>query len=198
MSKKFILASNSPRRKEILEMLGLDFEVDAPDVDEKSISPDGISPGIYVQELAFLKAAAAAKNHLKSKKAYIIAADTIVYLDGEILGKPSSEKDAAEMLKKLSGKCHEVYTGICVLRMSDASAVCEHESAKVYFKELSDEMISRYIATKEPLDKAGAYGIQGLGTVLVKKIEGDFFNVMGLPASRLSDLFAREFNVYIV
>lgn len=198
MAKKFILASGSPRRREILTMLGLDFEVDVPEVDEGRISSHGVTPDIYVQELAFLKAMTAAKAHLKDRGSYIIAADTIVCLDGDILGKPGDEEQAANMLARLSGRPHTVYTGICVVRMEDGKSECRAEETKVTFKKLSPEIIERYIRTGEPMDKAGAYGIQGLGSVLVEKIEGDFFNVMGLPSALLAELMAEEFGIYIL
>ncbi len=198
MAKKFILASGSPRRKEIFTMLGLDFEVDVPEVDEGQISPEGIKPDMYVQELAFLKAMTAAGAHLKNSSSYIVAADTIVSIDGEILGKPQDENEAADMLSRLSGRTHTVYTGICVVRIKDGKSECRAASTGVTFKELSQELIWRYIRTGEPMDKAGAYGIQGLGSVLVEKIEGDFFNVMGLPSPLFAELMAEEFGVYVL
>ena len=195
---EFILASASPRRKELLEALGLKFKVIVGDADEDSISPEGIPVSIYVQELSLLKAAQTAKLVLKNKKAIIIAADTVVTLDGKVLGKPKDPQDAFFMLKSLSGREHEVYTGICVMRVSDGKTYCTSQSTKVHFKELSGEQIAAYVATKEPMDKAGAYGIQGKGAVLVSKIDGDYNNVVGLGTSLLCDVLKKEFDFDIL
>lgn len=195
--KTFILASASPRRRELLGVLGIDFDVVASEADETSV-PQDVPPKLYVQELALLKAASTAKTVLKSKKSLIIAADTIVTLEGEILGKPADEKEAGEMLSSLSGREHEVYTGYCVMRLSDAKTVCNSVCTRVKMKELSHDTISMYVATGEPLDKAGAYGIQGKGSVLIDGISGDYFNVVGLPISALSDTLKNEFDIDIL
>lgn len=195
--KKFILASASPRRKEILEAAGLDFDIFVSDADEESV-PRDVPPKLYVQELALLKAAAAAKTVLKSKQSLIISADTIVTLDGEILGKPSDTDNAKEMLRMLSARTHEVYTGYCIMRISDGKTVCNSVCTQVKFKELTDDTIDSYIATGEPMDKAGAYGIQGRGSVLADSISGDYFNVVGLPVSALSDTLKNEFETDIL
>lgn len=189
--KKLVLASGSPRRKEILNNLGLDFEVLVSDADESSVSADKLPTSVYVQELALLKASAAGK--LAGKNRLIIAADTVVFSGGKILGKPKDSADAARMLRELSGKAHSVFTGICVMRTNDLYSVCAAVETKVYFKELSDELIEEYVKSGEPSDKAGAYGIQGKGAVLVEKIEGDYFNVVGLPISRLAEILKKEF-----
>lgn len=193
--EKIFLASSSPRRAELLRGLGLDFTVCAPDADESSINK-AIPINMYVQELALLKATAAAKELIGSR-GVIIAADTVVCMDGEILGKPYDEQDAARILAALSGKSHEVYTGVCVMRISDGYAACESERTAVTFLPITEEKIDRYIKTGEPMDKAGAYGIQGLGAALVKKIEGDYFNVVGLPISKLTQLLEKEFDIHI-
>lgn len=195
--KKFILASASPRRKEILEAAGLDFDIFVSDADEESV-PRDVPPKLYVQELALLKAAAAAKTVLKSKQSLIISADTIVTLDGKILGKPSDTDNAKEMLRMLSARTHEVYTGYCIMRISDGKTVCNSVCTQVKFKELTDDTIDSYIATGEPMDKAGAYGIQGRGSVLADSISGDYFNVVGLPVSALSDTLKNEFETDIL
>lgn len=195
--KKFILASASPRRKEILEAAGLDFDILASEADEKSV-PRDVPPKLYVQELALLKAAATAKIVLKSKQSFIISADTIVTLDGKILGKPSDADNAKEMLHMLSARIHEVYTGYCVMRLADGKTVCNSVCTQVKFKELTDDTIDAYIATGEPMDKAGAYGIQGKGSVLANSISGDYFNVVGLPVSALSDTLKNEFDIDIL
>lgn len=195
--KKFILASASPRRKEILEAAGMDFDILVSEADEESV-PRDVPPKLYVQELALLKAAAAAKTVLKSKQSLIISADTIVTLDGKILGKPSDTDNAKEMLRMLSARTHEVYTGYCIMRISDGKTVCNSVCTQVKFKELTDDTIDSYIATGEPMDKAGAYGIQGRGSVLADSISGDYFNVVGLPVSALSDTLKNEFETDIL
>lgn len=189
---EFILASASPRRKELLSLITEDFDVVVSDADEDTISKD-IPVSLYVQELALLKASATAKAVLKRKDALIIAADTVVTLDGAVLGKPDGEDGAFSMLKSLSGRVHEVYTGYCVMRMRDGKTVCNSVRTEVEFKELTDSKINGYIATGEPMDKAGAYGIQGHGSKLIKGINGDYFNVVGLPVGALSDTLEREF-----
>lgn len=193
----FILASGSPRRKELLELMGLEFKVIVSQADEDSVSKD-LKPGLYVQELALLKASATAKEVLRNKNAVIISADTIVTLDGQILGKPKDEDDAFNMLSKLSGCEHEVYTGYCVMRISDGKAVCGKVRTKVKFKDLSDDKIRGYINSGEPMDKAGAYGIQGLGSLLIEKIDGDYFNVVGLPISALADTLEDEMDIKLL
>lgn len=190
--KKIILASASPRRQEILKNIGLQFEVLVSDADESKIDKNAVPVSIYVQELAMLKALSAAEK-LKNKNSLIISADTVVYLDGKILGKPKNEDNAREMLKFLSGKCHSVFTGICVMDAKTLKSICANEETKVYFKELSEERIDDYVRTKEPLDKAGAYAVQGLGGMLIDKTEGDFINVIGLPAKKLFNILEKEF-----
>ena len=192
MNKKIILASGSPRRREILENIGLDFSVSVSNADESTVSPQGIPVGIYVQELAMLKAAASAKT--AERGALVIGADTVVSLDGKILTKPTDENDAFEMLTALSGKTHEVYTGICVTDTSDMKSVCRSACTKVTFSPLTEKIVRAYIQTGEPSDKAGAYGIQGKGALLVEKIDGDYFNVVGLPVKLLSEILRDEFD----
>ena len=184
-----ILASNSPRRRELLERIGItDFTVAAPNVDE-SVEP-GLSPADMVEELSLRKAGAAAQNFGPDE--LIIAADTVVALDAGVLGKPRDEEGAFAMLSALSGRENRVYTGITVLRGD--KAVTQHEETAVTFRELSPDEIRGYIATGEPLDKAGAYGIQGVGALLVSGIRGDYSNVMGLPVFRLGQIL-RDFGM---
>lgn len=190
--KKIILASASPRRREILESMHLKFEVMVSGTDESKIE-NSLDTGIYVQELALLKAGAVCRQ-IHSKDALIIAADTVVSVDGKILGKPRDKEDAFNMLSSLSGRCHSVFTGLCVMRAKDAFSVCKSVETKVYFKKLTDEKIKAYVNTGEPMDKAGAYGIQGLGALLTEKIDGDYFNVVGLPASKLAEILEDEFD----
>lgn len=195
--ENFILASKSPRRGEILKSLGIKFEVQNSNADESIVST-AIPPSIYVQELALLKAAAVARKNMKRSDTIIIAADTVVVYKSRILGKPKSETDAFNILRSLAGKTHDVYTGYCIMRIADAYTVCNSARTEVTFKEISDEMIRRYIATGEPMDKAGAYGIQGKGRLLISKISGDYFNVMGLPVSDIYDTLAKEFAIDIL
>ena len=190
---EIILASASPRRRELMANMGLDFRVVVSEADEESVD-SSVPPGIYVQELALLKAAAVAKTVIDNKDAVIISADTIVVKDGKILGKPQDKEDAKRMLRLLSGSSHNVYTGFCVMRLSDAFTVCKDVSTEVVFRELDDEKIDRYIRTDECMDKAGSYGIQGLGAMLVSHIVGDYFNVVGLPVSELADVLEKEFD----
>ena len=194
---EFVLASASPRRKELLEKMGLQFSVVVSDADESSVTRD-IPVGLYVQELALLKASATAKMLIKNKNALIISADTIVTLDGEILGKPDGEDGAAKMLSLLSGRTHEVYTGYCVMRIRDGKTVCNRVKTEVKFKTLTEQKIRAYIESGEPMDKAGAYGIQGLGSMLIEKINGDYFNVVGLPVSALAETLEDEFEMEIL
>lgn len=175
---KIILASNSPRRKELLEQVGIEFEVMSSDVDEIT---DKTAPADVVMDLSRIKAEAVARNN---KGVVVLAADTVVAYNGQILGKPKDEADAFKMLKLLSGKAHQVFTGVTIVDEAGESNSF-FESTDVLMYENSDELIKKYIATGEPMDKAGAYGIQGKGAVLVKEIKGDYNNVVGLPLSRV-------------
>ena len=183
MDKKIILASNSPRRREILTQGGYEYEVDAADIDENL----GISdPALLVEELSYKKALAITDRHPDS---IVIGADTVVAIDGDILGKPADEADAKAMLKKLSGRTHQVMTGVSLLE-TDGSVIIKkvtfHAVTDVTFYELSDDEIASYVATGEPMDKAGAYGIQGRGALLVERISGEYLNVVGLPLAALA------------
>ena len=193
MAKKIILASGSPRRSEILSNIGIDFTVIKSVADESSINPEGVPVSIYVQELALLKATEV-KSRISAENAIVIGADTVVSVDGKILGKPANDEEAYDMLRSLSGKTHQVYTGYCAVSTEDGYAVCESACTDVTFAELSDEEIYEYIHTGECSDKAGGYGIQGKGVMLVEKIEGDYFNVVGLPVRSLVNMLKREFN----
>ena len=197
MRTRIILASASPRRKELLGILTPQFDVIVADADEDKIDK-GLPVHLYVQELAMLKAAATVHKVGRLKNSVVIGADTVVYHKDKILGKPKNGEDAFEMLCSLSGDCHSVYTGICVINPYDAKIVCKYCKTDVYFKELSPDTIMGYIATGEPMDKAGAYGIQGKGAMLVDRIDGDYHNVVGLPISALSDLLRSEFEVDLI
>ena len=173
-----ILASASPRRSELMTLAGFRFDVICADIDE--IVPEKALPQEVVMSLALQKAQAVAKDHRKSA---VVGSDTVVALDGKILGKPHSESEAAEMLRSLSGRIHKVYTGVAIVCGEKVTSF--FEETEVEFYTLTDQEILDYVATGEPMDKAGAYGIQGRGAVLVKRINGDYFNVMGLPISKV-------------
>ena len=186
-----VLASGSPRRLELLRMVGLkDFKV-IPDTG-KEVLVAGLPPELTVQAIASQKA----KNisHLCRNDDIIIAADTLVYLDGRPLGKPDGPDDAAEMLAKLSGRRHSVYTGVALAK--NGAYTTEAERTDVFFREISEDEISKYVKSGEPMDKAGAYAAQGRGAIFIERIEGDFFNVMGLPLHRLA-MMLREFGVVL-
>ena len=180
MKKKIILASSSPRRKELLAMAGIPFTVDASPVPE--IVPEGLAAEKQSSFLAEVKAAAVSVSHPQD---VVIGADTTVICEGRVMGKPKDAEEAREMLAFLSGKIHTVYTGVSVIYSDDADAETFTSATKVEFYPLSQKVIDEYVATGEPLDKAGAYGIQGRGCRLVKRIEGDYFTVMGLPVAEL-------------
>ena len=173
-----ILASQSPRRRELLGLTGLDFTVRAADIDE-TMSP-GKAPFDEVARVSRLKALAVARE----PDDVVIAADTIVVCGGEVLGKPRDEEDAFRILSLLSGRHHEVMTGMTVLRGNEV--ITHTEVTKIHFRALSPAEIRAYIATGEPMDKAGAYGIQGGAALFADQMEGDYYNVMGLPVCRLA------------
>lgn len=181
---RVILASQSPRRREILSMLLPAFSVIVSNTQE--ICPENASPCETVQTLAAQKAHAVARDY---PDALVIGADTLVYLDGRPLGKPKDKEDAAGMLRALSGRAHEVYTGVCLCTNEESHTF--DRMAAVHFAPLTQREIDWYIATGDPMDKAGAYGIQGPGARFIKGIEGDFFTVMGLPLNALYENIGR-------
>jgi septum formation protein len=183
---KLILASTSPRRAEILHDAGFSFVVVASAVDETPFP--GESPSDLVQRLADAKAELAAARAVGP--AIVLAADTVVTLEGRIFGKPHSASDARHMLENLSGRTHAVVTGVTLIRLPDAERRSFVESSLVHFAQLSTEEISRYLATEEPHDKAGAYAIQGRAGRYIPRIEGDYFNVVGLPLSHVTRALA--------
>ena len=185
INRKIILASESPRRAELLKQIGLDFEIMPSAVDEGKEPKESLES--YVKRVALSKAEKAASG---VKNAVIIAADTIVVINKKRLGKPESPESAIVMLKKLSGRCHTVMTGIAVVDTVKNKRVTKAVSTKVWFKKLSDEEIKEYVKSSEPLDKAGGYGIQGKAAVFVKRIEGDYFNIVGLPLNTLYEMLA--------
>ena len=184
LNAPLVLASGSPRRKEILNTMGIEFTVDISDVDETF---DG-APQDAVLELSRRKAVAVAARH---PDALVLAADTLVYAE-KTLGKPENRAHAVEMLKELSGKWHSVFTGLTLVNTTDGriqQRVCE---TRVHFAEMTDEEIEAYANSKEPLDKAGAYAIQGLGGMFIDRIEGSYSNVVGLPMSVLREMLAQN------
>lgn len=185
-----ILASKSPRRREILENTKVRFSVKESQIDE--IIKVNESPKETVMRLAYEKALDVASSN---KDSLVIGADTIVVINEQILGKPKNEEEAYNMIKLLSGKTHYVITGFALINLSLNKKVVDCEVSQVTFKELSKECIKDYINTKESLDKAGAYGIQGYGGLLVKNIQGDYFNIVGLPISKISDCLKDHFKI---
>ncbi len=187
---KLVLASQSPRRRELLEREGLTFDVIPSGCEE--IVPEGISPEMLVKELAILKARDVAAQ-IKDKDALIIGADTVVALDDQILGKPIDREDAKRMLRSLSNSTHRVFTGICVIRKSDATLFACSECTEIIFRQLTEQEIDEYVESGESDDKAGAYAVQAGGGHFVKSIVGDFDNVVGLPIKKLLEVLRDEF-----
>jgi len=194
---KLILASSSPQRRELLQQIGFNFTVEPSPFNEEFIPKTTLAPSEYIKLVATNKALEVAKKHTEDEEAVvIIAADTVIVYEGEIIGKPHEARIAVKTLQKLSGKEHEVYTGVCLMYTGGSAAdggparVLIRESyfetiTQVKMCELSDEMIDSYVESGEPLNKAGAYGIQGIGAVLIQYIKGDYSNVVGLPLNRL-------------
>ena len=185
-----ILASGSPRRKEILENTNLKFSVITSDIDERIFENE--EPIQLVLRLAFEKCMSVAQNNPSD---LVIGADTIVVLDNEILGKPKNEEEAFDMLSKLSNREHQVITGMSIVNLEKEKKIVDYAISNVKFKKLTDQDIKDYINTKECLDKAGSYGIQGYGALLVEEIKGDYFNIVGLPISKLSDILKINFKI---
>lgn len=189
---KFILASKSPRRCELLKDMGVKFDIAVSDINENQV-PKDLPPQLYVQELALLKGTSIGSGCGKGH--YVIAADTVVVYNGEIIGKPVDDADARRMLKMLSGNTHQVYTGFSVTDTTDGKTASGYEVTEVHFRELDDDEIESYIDSKAPFDKAGGYGIQGRAGLFVDGIDGDYFNVVGLPLCALNELMKKEFNI---
>lgn len=183
MTSKLVLASSSPRRKDLLRKLGLEFSTIPPNVVEKHIK--GESPVEYVLRISLEKALTVAEtlNH----DHIVIGADTIVVCDGEILGKPENEEEAKSMLMRLSGRYHQVITGLSIVRSKSEILHRENVKSTIKFKSLDPHEVQEYVNTKEPLDKAGGYAAQGIGAFMIEEIEGSFTNIVGLPISRLSN-----------
>lgn len=197
MTPRLILASASPRRRELLAHLGLPFEVIAGQFDEDSISTNGLTPAAWVQRLAEAKAVAVAKTI--DGPALVLGADTTVILDGEYLNKPRDAEDARQMLRRLSNRTHQVYTGVSLASVENGIVTkyaTDYAQTNVTFDTIPDDVIAAYVATGEPLDKAGAYGIQGKALTFIPRIAGDYFNVVGLPLFTLCRLLA-QFGVQV-
>ncbi|MDA8212554.1 MAG: Maf family protein [Clostridia bacterium] len=187
-----ILASASPRRRDLLQQLGLEFSIQVSNVDETvDVS---LAPGLLVESLARQKA-----EHVAGmvKTGIVIGADTVVVQDDSILGKPAGPEEAAAMLRRLSGTSHRVITGVALIDAATGRERVEHEVTTVRFRELQNREIANYIASGEPADKAGAYAIQGLGSVFVLGIEGCYFNVVGLPVARLAGML-KDFGITVL
>lgn len=190
---KIVLASNSPRRREILSNIGLDFDVIPSNIAEETKEKE---PENIVMDLSRKKALCVAEK--LDDDSIVIGADTVVVIDGEILGKPKDKGEAFSMLRKLSGRWHKVYTGVSMVSLKNRKFINDYESTDVYIKNLSNDMILNYIEKGECLDKAGSYAIQGYGALIVERINGDYFNVVGLPISKLYDIFLNEFNINLL
>lgn len=189
MKKRLILASGSPRRRELLRNAGFTFEVIAPEVAEDN--PGSEAPAKLVERLALDKAEAVAGRFHRQDNVVVLGADTVVVVDSTLLGKPASPAEARQMLERLSGRTHEVITGVALVEPETARRTVAHETTRVFFRPLELREIEDYVATGEPLDKAGAYAIQGGASRFVTRVEGCYFNVMGLPVA-LVDRLLRE------
>ena len=196
-SKRIILASGSPRRRELLSRYGLEFDVEPSTYDESKLKAgDFPSPGAYAEQLAYEKAAEVVRRLDRQIDApdLVIGADTIVTLDGQVYGKPVDKQDAFNMISKFSGRTHHVYTGVTVLRRLDYGHWTPDrfsEVTAVHMDTLPADVIHSYVNTSEPMDKAGGYGIQALGGTFISGIDGDYYNVVGLPVHRLCKLLYR-------
>lgn len=181
---KLILASSSPRRIHYLKELGIRFRGVSPDVDETRRPRE--TPRAYVRRLALAKASAVAARY---RNAWVVAADTTVVLDGHVLGKPRDDKDARSMLRRLSGRAHHVLSGIALVREADGASRSAVSQTRVFIRPLTESDIRWYVGTGEPLDKAGGYGAQGKGGLLVARVEGSFSNVVGFPLERFFEIW---------
>ncbi len=189
MTKRLILASGSPRRRELLRNAGFTFEVIPPEVAEDN--PGNEAPAMLVERLALDKAEAVAGRFHRQDNVVVLGADTVVVVDSTLLGKPASPAEARQMLERLSGRTHEVITGVALVEPESARRTVAHETTRVFFRPLEPQEMEDYVATGEPLDKAGAYAIQGGASRFVTRVEGCYFNVMGLPVA-LVDRLLRE------
>lgn len=195
-SRRVVLASTSPRRQELIASLHIPYEIRPSYADEHT--PSDWTPRQIVEGLALRKAQAVYEEiGDPSENAVIVGSDTIVVLEDQVLGKPADDTDAFRMLKSLQGRAHHVYTGVACIDASTGQRMVRHRMTRVVMKPLSDATIQAYVQSGEPRDKAGAYGIQGLGSTLVEGIEGCYFTVVGLPVSLLSDMLS-EFGIDVL
>lgn len=195
-SRQLILASTSPRRRELIAGLHIPFEIIPSQADETT--PEGWTPERIVSELAHRKAVAVYQSLIPARTdSVIVGSDTIVVLDGRVLGKPSSKEEAASMVRALQGRSHQVFTGVSCIDGATGRTLTDYRVTKVNMRALSEAEIASYAESGEGLDKAGAYAIQGIGATLVTGIEGCYFNVVGLPLSLLSDML-KQFDVYVL
>ena len=192
---KIILASASPRRSQLLKQVGADFEVVTSDVEE-NVDPK-VPPSEVVQALAYAKASDVACR-INDRACIIIGADTIVVYNHDILGKPQHERHAYEMLRMLSGTKHEVFTGFAIIDKDTGKAIKQYQKTLVTFRHIEDKEIMAYIKTGEPMDKAGAYGIQEIGSLFIESIQGDYFTVVGLPMMKLYMTLKDEFGIHLL
>lgn len=184
--RKLILASSSPRRADILRREGIEFDIKLPpNIKEESATSDPVEHVLLLSKEKTLSVSQQVEEGI------ILGADTIVVLDGEIMGKPQDEEEASLILRKLSGKTHRVYTGITLLNKYNGKMISDYDCTEVKFNQLEDGRITAYIETGEPMDKAGAYGIQGMGNFLVENIQGSLDNVIGLPAGKLKEMLIK-------
>jgi septum formation protein len=191
-----ILASSSPRRQELIRSLGLPVRIIPSDADENV--GGHLRPWEIVETLAARKAAAVADSlPAEERKGVVVGSDTIVVLDGRVLGKPKDEAEAGGMLAMLQGRDHEVYSGVALIDAASGRTLTSHRMTRVWMKRLDAERIRRYIETGEPMDKAGSYAIQGIGATIVERIEGDYFNVVGFPLSLVADML-EQFGIRIL
>lgn len=191
---RIVLASGSPRRKEILSKFNINFDIEISDIEEKVGKFE--EPAVVSMALAFEKAKDVMER--TDEDAIIISADTIVVVDNEILGKPKSREDGKNMMMKLSGSSHEVITGFSIVSRRNNKKIVDYEVTKVKFRDMDEALINRYLDTLEYKDKAGGYGIQGIGSILIEKIDGCYFNVMGLPIHRLGILLEENFDTRLL
>ncbi|UVI28124.1 Maf family protein [Paenibacillus spongiae] len=188
--RQLVLASSSPRRRELVVLLDLSLPVLILSTDADETTPSEWSPSYIVEQLALRKARAAVGclEGEHAKNSVVVGADTIVVLDGEVMGKPKDTEEAVRMLGRLQGREHQVFTGVACIRTDDGSEIVSHRMTRVKMKSMDTIRIERYVASGEPMDKAGSYAIQGLGAVMVDSIEGCYFNVVGLPVSLLAEM----------
>ncbi len=184
---RLILASESPRRKSLLQSVGIEPVVIPSNVDEEAPSKD-LAPGELVKALARLKIRKVAASMPND---YVLGGDTIVYIDGRVLGKPVDKVEAREMLRLISGRTHEVYTGVALYEPSGRTVLDDYDATFVTMKDMDEEEITWYVDTGEPMDKAGSYALQGIGGFFVTKVDGDFSSVVGLPLPKVYDLLRR-------